>query len=176
MSHTEDHNAIDSEGFHLAAFGIDGALEGEGRWGHEDLSKRWLKLCDELIAEKGVNFDHQWTGPLSKIRSKMTSANGACICTFFVNDRVVSSILLLQGSDPQSELEVSTMFVESLRATPLVMAASNSPEPFGDVLSIDQRPLMVVVPFPDAAVSEQSYDLVRELSLHIASAFMRSEI
>lgn len=176
MSHVDNRPAIDAEGFYLAAFGVDGVLEGEGHWDHQDLSERWLTLCDELIAEKGMNFDHQWTGPLSKIRTKMTSANGAGICTFFVNERTVSSVLLLRGIEPQSELEVSTMFVESLRATPLVAAASGSSEPFADVLSIVQRPLMVVVPFPDPTVSDQSYDLVRELSLHLSSAFMRIEI
>ncbi|MGC1470763.1 MAG: hypothetical protein WA793_15410 [Sphingorhabdus sp.] len=176
MSYADNHTAIDAEGFYLAAFGVDGVLEGEGYWNHNDLSKRWLMLCEELIAEKGVNFDHQWTGPLSKIRTKMTSANGACICTFFVVDRTVSSVLLLRGIEPRSELEVSMMFVESLRASPLVAAASDSSEPFADAALIVKRPLMIVVPFPDPVVSDESYDLVRELSLHLASAFMRAEI
>lgn len=176
MSYADNHATINAEGFHLAAFGIDGSLEGESHWNHQDLSERWLTLCDELIAEKGINFDHQWTGTLSKIRTKMTSANGASICTFFVNDRTVSSVLLLRGIEPQSEIEVSTMFVESLRASPLAITSRASSEPFAEVLTIVQRPLMVVVPFPDPAVSDQSYDLIRELSLHLASSFMRNEI
>lgn len=173
MTKAKTDVVYDTEGFHLAAFGLDGTLEGDRKQKHQDLSTHWLKVCDELIAEKGLNFDHQWTGALSKIRSKITSAKGAAICTFFVNDQAVSSMLLLSGGDEQSEREISTMFIGSLRKTSLVVAASNKVEPFAEILTIIQRPLMVVVPFSNLAVSDQSYDLVRELSLHLASAFMR---
>lgn len=172
MSQSDSRKDSETKGFYLAAFGVDGALEGDGYWRHQDLSERWLNLCEELFAVKGQNFDYRWTGSLSKIRTKMTSANGTGICTFFIDKRVASSVLLLRGTEAQSEAQSCRLFVDSLRATPFLKTAGSLAEPFQDVFKIANRPLMIVVPFPDPAISDQDFDLVRELSLHLASAFM----
>jgi len=42
-------------------------------------------------------------------------------------------------------------------------------------LSLSERPLMVIVPIPDESISDQDNDVVRELALHLASAFLRSD-
>lgn len=163
------------EGFFIASFAIDATLEGKGRWAYRDLSAKWSNTCTELLRAEGVNFDHTWSGPLSHIRTKLTSARGAGICTIFVYDHVASSFLLLRGQDHGTERDVSQMFVNSLRNVDLVRASTRLAEPFAEVLSMSERPLMVVMPIPDASISDQDHNLVRELSLHLASAFLRAE-
>jgi hypothetical protein len=165
---------VDPEGFFVASFAIDGTLEGKGRWIYRDLSTRWSSICDELLSEEGVNFDHTWRGELSHIRTKLTSARGAGICTIFVNDHVGASILLLRGDDRAAERDVSRLFVSSLQKAPLVQTSAGSTEPFMEVLSMSERPLMAAVPFPDESISDQDHGVARELSLHLASAFLRA--
>jgi hypothetical protein len=163
------------EGFFVAAFTIDGTLEGKGRWMYRDLSSKWLNLCDELLRAKGANFDYRWSGPLSHIRTRLTSDHGAGICTIFVNDRVGVSILLLRGRDGSAERNVSRMFVNSLQKVHLAQSISGLSEPLAEVFALSERPLMVVVPIPDESLSDQEQDEARELSLHMASAFLRAD-
>ena len=167
---------VDTEaGFTVAAFSIDGALEGKGRWIYRNLSAKWSKICDELLREKGVNFNYTWTGPLSHIRTRLTSARGAGLCTIYVNDHVAMSILLLRGHDPGAERDMSRMFVSSLQKVHLVRSITRLSQPFAEALSLPERPLMAVVPFPDQSISDQENDEARELSLHLASAFFRTD-
>src|SRR5215475_11186073 len=168
--------SVDAEGgFTVAAFTIDGALECKDQWIYSNLSARWSNICDELLRAKGVNFNYPWIGPLSHIRTKLTSARGAGICTIFVNGHVASSNLLLRGHDRVVERDVSRMFVSSLQNVHLVQAATTKSEPFAEVLSLSERPLMVVVPIPDDSISDQDHDVVQELSVHLASAFLRAD-
>jgi hypothetical protein len=163
------------EGFLVVGFAIDGTLVDKWRWLYRDLSAKWSNICEDLLSAKGVNFDYTWQGPLSHIRTKLTSARGAGICTLFVNDHVASSNLLLRGHDRAVEHDVSRMFVSSLRNVHLVQAATTQSEPFAEVLSLSERPLMVIVPIPDDSISDQDNDVVQELSVHLASAFLRSD-
>lgn len=168
--------SVDAEGgFWVAAFAIDGSLECKGRWIYRNLSARWSNICDEFLRAKGVNFDHTWTGPLSDIRTRLTSARGAGLCTIFVIGHVATSILLLRGRDRGAERDMSRMFVSSLQKVHLVQAITRLSEPFAEVLSSSERPLMVVVPIPDESIPDQDNDVVRELSLHLASAFFRAD-
>jgi hypothetical protein len=170
---TETAKPIDdgSDGFSVASFAIDGKLEGLGRWDNQNLSPKWTKICEDILRVKGDNFDYNWTGALSHVRTKCTSARGAAICTFFVNDQSASSILLVRGHDSAAERDVARLFVNSLQKVPLVQVSTNISEPFVDILSISERPLMVVVPFPIDAISDQDHGVVRELSLHLAAAY-----
>ena len=168
--------SVDAEGgFTVAAFTIDGALECKDQWIYSNLSARWSNICDELLRAKGVNFNYPWIGPLSHIRTKLTSARGAGICTIFVNGHVAVSVLLLRGRDGGAERDMSRMFVNSLQKVDLVQSITKLSEPFAEVLSLSERPLMVVVPIPDESISDQDNDVVRELSLHLASAFLRAD-
>jgi len=165
----------DAEGFFIAGFAIDGSLEVKDRWNYRDLSSRWSNVCDELLRTKGVNFNHTWSGPLSHIRTRLTSARGAGLCAVYVNDHIAWSSLLLRGNDRGAELATSKMYVNSLQRTDFLQVFAALSEPFAEVLSMSERPVMVFVPIPDEAVSDQDYDVVRELSLHLASAFLRAD-
>lgn len=163
--------ALDAENFSIASFGIDGNLEGLGRWEGKNLSPKWAQICGDLLNAKGPSFDYVWGGALSHIRTKFSSAQGAAICTFFVNGEVASSLMMLCGYDAAAEHEVTGLFVKSLRAAPLVQHSAGSAEPFAEALSLSERPLMVVVPFPAETISDQDHSLVRELSLHLGFAY-----
>src|SRR5215813_3980005 len=109
------------------------------------------------------------------IRTRLTSARGAGLCAVYVNDHIAWSSLLLRGNDRGAELATSKMYVNSLQRTDFLQVFAALPEPFAEVLSMSERPLMAFVPIPDEAVSDQDYDVVRELSLHLASAFLRAD-
>jgi len=170
-----NENSDSDEGFFVAAFTIDGTSGGKGRWVYRDLSAKWSNVCDDLLRAKGVNFNYNWEGPLSDIRTRLTSERGAGLLTIFVNGHVALSSLLLRGHDRGAEHDMSRMFVSSLQEVHLVQAVTELSEPFAEVLSLSERPLMAVVPIPDASISDQDHDVVRELSLHLASAFMRTD-
>ncbi|MFC4314278.1 hypothetical protein ACFPN2_34760 [Steroidobacter flavus] len=157
--------------FHIAAFGVDGSLVGMDMWSSERLSGQWLAICREYLNQHGSSFDEPWSGKLSHIRTKLTAARGAALVTFSAHGRIVSSLALASGASQVTEKSVLEMFVNSLRQTQLVRVAARTQEPFQQVLQIAERPVMIVVPWADEAISEQDHTLVRELSIHLAAAF-----
>ena len=92
------------------------------------------------------------------------------IVTFMVHTKVASSLLLLRGSSPIAEREAMTLFIDSLRRVKVVKTLAASATPFSDICTIDPRPVLVVVPWPDPEISQNDHELVRELELHLAGA------
>jgi hypothetical protein len=160
-----------ASGFFVLSFGMDGESVGSGFWERSRLSENWLGTCKDYLGAHGESFDASWNAHLSHIQTKLTSASGAGLVTFFVHGKVVLSVLLLSGLSPPAENPVAEMFIESLKKTVPVEAATRSSSPFRDIFAVRDRPLMVVVPWPEATVSSQDHALVRELGLHLAGAF-----
>ena len=158
-------------GFFVLPFGMDGEPVGLGFWEQSRLSEEWLKVCRNYLEAHGSAFEAAWSGNLTHVRTKLTSASGAAVVTFVVQQKVVLSVLLLTGSSLPGEDSVAQMFVESLRRSAPAQAAAQSASPFSSVFSEGHRPLMVVVPWPEATVSDQDHELIRELGLHLAGAF-----
>ncbi len=106
---------VDAEGgFTIAAFTIDGSLEGKGRWMYRGLSAKWSSICDELLRTEGVNFNYTWSGPLSHIRTRLTSVRGAALLTIYVNAHTNIMSLLLRGHND------ARMWISSLEKLHLV--------------------------------------------------------
>jgi hypothetical protein len=160
-----------ASGFFIAPFAIDGEQQGIGHYDCTKLSKRWLKTCAEYLAHHGSSFDATWGGNLSHVRTKGTVASGAALLTFFVHGTLAASVALAQGDAPAVERDVLTMFTDSLRRVKAVQSASSA-SPFSAMLSIQERPLMIVVPWPDETISDDDHELIRELSLHTGGAFL----
>jgi hypothetical protein len=158
--------------FHIGAFAVDGNLLGLETSQTERLSRKWLAICKEYLDQHGSSFDETWSGKLSHIRTKLTAAAGVALVTFSANGRIVASLALASGQSAAAENSVLEMFAKSLRDTPLVRAVTRSPDAFQQILQIEERPLMIVVPWPDDATSDQDHKLVQELSLHLAAAFL----
>jgi hypothetical protein len=161
-----------ASGFFIAPFAIDGEQQGVGYYDCEKLSQRWLKVCADYLAQHGASFDAPWSGNLSHIRTRGTATSDAALMTFSVNGRIAASLALARGTAPAAEREVLTMFADSLHRLKVVQAAAASPSPFSAILSLQERPLMVVVPWPDETISSDDEGLVRELSLHTGGAFL----
>ena len=164
--------ASTDSGFYITPFGIDGEQVGLGFWNASQLSDVWLGVCNNFLKDHGAVFAASWGGKLFELRTKCTSASGATIATLFVRDRVASSLLFLSGQSPEVERTVTEMFVESLRKTVWVQTAASSLHPFSAIASTGERPLMVVVAWPEPTISEQDNNIVRELGLHLAGAFL----
>lgn len=160
-------------GFFIAAFSAFGHFEGVGLWEYQKLSAKWIGLCRELLDELGDVFDYRWSGNLAHIRTKFTSAQGAGMCTIFVNDQTASSILLLSGRNNDVEKDVTKVFISSVQ-TPLLNSPLGRAEGgFSELEAIPDRPLMAVVPFPNRETSADDQEIVRELGWHLAAAFLQ---
>lgn len=157
-------------GFYLVPFGIDGEQLGIGFWETAKLSDFWLDTCKRQLTTRGPTFDASWSGNLKIIRTRLTSASGVAIATFFVRDHAAASLLFLSGQSPEAENDVRELFVESLRKS-LKQWVPPDQNTFSALTSIGERPLMAVVAFPDPTVSDQEHEIVRELGLHLAGAF-----
>jgi hypothetical protein len=158
-------------GFFVAPFGIDGEPEGLDRWELAKLSAKWLAICEEHLELHGTSFNAPWRGHISHVQMKFTSASGVALVTFFVRGRPAASVALASGLSPTAEADVMRMFVDSLRRVAVVRAAAASQNPFQEAFTVRERPVMIVVPWPDAMISEQDRALVRELAIHTAGAF-----
>ena len=158
-------------GFFIVPFAFDGEQVGSGYWPLSRLSAKWLGVCSEFIQAHGPVFDAPWSGKLSHIRTKFTSASGAAIGTFFVQSEIVSSVLLLNGSSPNAEQTVAKMFADSLTKTFQSQLRQPPTDSFSKISSISERPLMVIVHLPAPDVSDDDQEIVRELALHLAGAF-----
>jgi hypothetical protein len=158
-------------GFFIAPFVIDGESEGIDYWEIAKLSGKWLAICADHLEKHGSSFDAPWPGHLSYLSTRLTAASGAALVTFRVHGKLASSVALASGRSPAADAEVLKLFVESLRRVRLVVASAQSLEPFEKMLAIVERPVMVVVPWPDTGISDQDHAVVRELELHTAGAF-----
>jgi hypothetical protein len=166
--------ANEEKGFWVAPFGIDGRLEGIGFWRYSQMSSRWCLFCKEIIARHGTTFDRCLDGDLVHIGMKFTSSDGTALITMRDSGELASSILLLSGKSPNKELEIAKMFTTSLGRSRLVVAASKTDKAFAELFNISERPLVVVVPWPDTVSAD--YELIRELGLHFAAAFFCKDL
>jgi len=137
----------------------------------EKLSTKWLAICNDYLEFNGASFNAPWSGDLSHIYLRLTSASGGALATFSVHSKPATSALLASGVSPSAEAELLKMFVDSLRKVVLVKQAATSSDPFQQVLAIKERPIKIVVPWPDRTISEQDHELIRELAIHTAGAF-----
>jgi len=158
-------------GFSILPFGIDGIPVGKGFWEFEKLSSKWFQICMAHLRSQGPVFNTCWSQNLSHIRTKFTSASGAAIGTFFADNQIASSILLLSGLLPDAEREIMILFIESLRKVDIVKAISKEARPFESIKESKDRPMMVFVPWPNKEVSDRDHSLVSELGIHLAGAF-----
>lgn len=161
-------------GFYIAPFGIDGEQAGFGFWATSKLSEAWLGVCREFMKIHGLVFDAGWGGKLSEVRTKFSSVSGAALATFFVRNQIASSLLILSGQTPEVERTVTEMFVESLNKTAWVDNAASTSHPFSNIAEITDRPLLVAVAWPVERISDDEHNIVRELGLHLAGAYLYS--
>lgn len=158
--------------FTLAVFGEAGELQSVGPLGTAGLSARWLETCRALLEQGEDQFDVNWSGPLSHLRTKLTGAGGAAMVTFGVSDRPAAALFLALGVDREAEDGLLRAWVDSLRRIDHVQQVSRWKEPFADVFGVAERPLVVAVPWSHTGVSAEDEGLVRELAVHLAAAFL----
>lgn len=163
--------ASPESGFYVAPFAIDGEHIGLEFRSTAALSSKWLRIARDFLCTHGAVFDTCWGGGLAHIRTKFTSAAGAALATFFVRGEIAASLVLLSGKGPEAEREVLEMFVTSLRKTIWAQASTSVSQPFSELLSMKERPLLAVVVWPESALSDLDHEVIRDLSVHLAGAF-----
>ena len=160
-----------TESFTVMPFASDGDPLGSRWWTESELSAKWRTICLDFLSTHGSTFHAHWTGNLGHISTRVTSAQGAGIATFSAHDKLACSMLLLTGKSEMVETHLSDMFIESLRGIELVRMTKRDSHPFETIRTCSERPLMVVVVWPTDQISQRNRDLVKELSLHLASEF-----
>jgi hypothetical protein len=173
MNATSTSKIAAYRGFFIAAFDVGGNLEGLEHWAKNDLSTKWTVVCQDLLDSKGNNFQYVWKEPLSHVGTKFSSARGAAICSFEVNNQIAMSMSLLSGRDEAADADLARLFFEFLQKLPSIHGVQSA-DSFAQILSISERPLMVAVPYPVEAITDQDHKIVQELSLHLASAYFQS--
>ena len=161
-------------GFNIAAFGIDGEQMGTGFWPYSKLSGRWLAICQKHIEKHGMTSAVSLDGQLSHIRVKLTSAAGAALSTLVAHGKTVSSSVLLSGKSPSADSSSAQMFVDSLRR--ICPVELQNPNSFEGILSIESRPLMAVIHWPESSVCDEDHELVREFALHFGGAYFAMQL
>jgi hypothetical protein len=157
--------------FYLAAFDVKGELVGQSTFEVARLSPKWLQLCERLLVSNSERFAVNLTGPFARIAIRFTSASGAAIGTLSVNGNLANSLLLISGTVPDADREVTELFHHSVSAMIAKLNPYSLLIPFQELLKLKNRPLVCVVPWGDANVSEEDNELVREISWHLAGAF-----
>ena len=159
------------EGFEILPYTVYGESMGQGLWKYADLSGRWLKECREIWRCDSERIDLTLPGALGHIRLKITEAALAALVNYYAHGQLASSLLLLSGSSQDAECEIGEMFIASMnRSAPKGGTLQNG---FASLLKVGERPLMAVVPVPDASISLEDHELIREHGLHLAGAFFR---
>ena len=157
----------DVQTYHVAPYSAEGELLGVGTWDISSLSAKWLGTCRDVIRQWGETFHGSFDGNLSHIQIRVTSANGAALVTFLVNNEIATSSAFLAGSDVAIESDVLTMFHQSL--------LNAGPIPIRDdgfrFADLAERPLAIHVVWGNSHISDDDYELVRELGTHLAGAF-----
>lgn len=160
-----------AQSFIIAPFGIDGVMEGKAKWKIADLSPKWTGICSDLIAATGPSLDHSLGGPLSHLRIRSSDTDGATHITISVHDRPVSLAALASGKSSKADANALASFFGAILEASARFRADNR-QAFGDMMTMPDRPLLVVVPWPDELISDQEHDLARELMLHFTAALL----
>ena len=158
-------------GFYVVAFGIDGRCEGKGFWARSKLSSDLIGLSGEFLRKHGEIFNNHFDGELKSVSLQLTSSLGAAIGTYSVNGIIAASVLMLSGKSPESDMGVAQMFISSIRKSSASTVGQLTEAAFGDILSFEDRPLMAVVPWPSESLSDDEFEMVQEISLHVGAAF-----
>lgn len=158
--------------FFAAPFAPDGELLGVGAWQLSALSPKWLNFCEVMLRDLGPIFRTSLGGPLSHLEIKLTSVDGAGLGTFYAHGQIAVSTAYLRGQDSDAEHEMLRMFIASLRQVEIVKSFQMNSSSFESALSVRERPLHVVVVWGNPNVSDEDHELIRELSNHLAGAFL----
>jgi len=163
-------------GFYVLRHVMDGESEGLAFQELALLSTQWLYICRAFISQKPAAFEEAWRGPLAHISTKLASSAGVALVSFKVGGVLAASVLLASGTASIIEAQVIDLFIDSLGKVDLIKPATPGKDAFFEELrEITARPLMIVVPWPHAAISASDENLVRELSVHLAGAFFEQK-
>lgn len=156
--------------FTIAAFALDGEQVGLAECEFDKLSSNWIDVCSGLSRHYGPVFDTPLQGNLNHVRIKCTSVDGAALVVIYMDNIPASSGAIACGISPAAEMEMLKLFASSVRAStePYHREAT---APFSDIERLEDRPLLVVVPWPSDAISDQDREIAKELMWHFAAAF-----
>ena len=165
-------NSNPTDCFFVAPFSLDGEQIGIGVVQLSDLSPKWLRVCEMLLASHGPAFRKSLGQMLAHVEIKLTSISGAGIGSFYAHNQLVVSTAYFRGQDSAAEQELERMFIDSLQSSETVQKAARTLQPFEALTEIKNRPLHVVVAWANPNATAEDQNLVRELANHFAAAYL----
>ena len=133
----------------------DGELLGRAQFNADNLSRRWVAFCDELLVACGPVFAQRLEGALSHF-----SIEGAGpICRFSVRSNVVYSCILLSMADASRRDSSIAWFVGQLRSSEGFFAP-------------DRIPAFLVLDTLSPETEEHDREPLFELARHYAAAYL----
>ncbi len=160
--------------FHVAPFSCDGELLGIGEWTASNLESAWLDRL-ELLSAPDNSGQCFMPSPFSEYSVRATIVAESGIATFFVRNILAASIAMLPGRNQVAELQMLNLFIESVRKIPLVVE-SEIDSRMDQMTRIENRPLVVAIPWPDNRISDYEFDIISSSSIHFAAMTMSEQI
>lgn len=154
----------------MAPFACDGELLGVGSWSSGNLSTDWLTRCAALSEFEHPNTIHL-AQPYNDFSVCSTVVDGVALATFRYRDTIAASAVISNGQDRLTETDIFRMFLDSIRNVELVRLAETN-RGFDTLWSIQERPLMVVVPWPIHEMTDSDSEVVTQFSIHFAASLI----
>ncbi|WP_152100110.1 hypothetical protein [Lacipirellula parvula] len=163
---------IKQRSFEVAAFAMDGGCEGSGFWDESRFSPDLVSILSDFLCKQGEAFSSPLEGGLRHVSLQFTSASSAAIASFYVNESLAASALLLLGVDVVADNSVMDTFIASVRRSSMSLLGSHSVDAFDEIRHFCNRPFLAVVAWASDAINDEDYALVQELCLHLGAVFL----
>ena len=164
----EKTEGSDEDQFHAIVYTPSGHTEGVNLWKMSDLVDRWVEFWCTALRDI-EHFDSQLPEPFDAVRLRYHTDGKIGVADFFFNGVFFSTSALLRGEDRAEEKNL----IESLAgvAREQQRAAGFKESSFAEIRKAKERPLHIV--FVWTYQMDENYQMVPELTNHLAGAFMR---
>jgi hypothetical protein len=164
----EKTDGSDEDHFHAIVYTPSGYTEGVAPWKMVDLSGEFVDFwCDAL--RDIPQFDDQLPAPFDAVRLRFHTDGKIGVADFFFNDVFFSTSVFLRGKDRTEEKTLIESLVavaqEQQKESGLKVSA------FTEILNAKERPLHCI--FVWTYQRDENYEIVPELTNHLAGAFVR---
>lgn len=141
---------------------------------YANLPQQWLTLAAQILRERGDTFVTSLPEPFHAFTFKLTSSDGAGLFSIYRLDELLGSGLLLAGTNPPVDTEVTDMFIQSLRKSRWVQLSTSSPTAFSSLTTMSERPLSALVQWPSDNASNEDWKFVNTIAANFSAAFFQS--
>jgi len=137
----------------------------------DNLAAGAVEIFSSLLENRGESFlTHLPVPDLEYLALQWTARDGAAIATFFANNEMSTTSILLPGKNPETDAKM----IRELQKV-IIQATHDTPnEPGFDLMFIQQRPALITVPWPNSNVNPDDLMLIADAETCLAAAYFES--